>query len=308
MNKLLLAFCLLAAGAGAFHSARQYSTQLQQREQMANESWQTHTQQLALAQSEQAALTERIRELKQTPAQSQAASGSALWVALRTHRADRLPPELRQQTLAELGFDWRTSPDFVVVSKQAVCDLQMLAVRNGQLTVAASAVLALTPEERARVAETLERVKTDLRDWAVAHVERNEPTDEVLAYYTLPQDPKMSPTIIGAFATRLAEAVGRERAELIIPTAREWMKAIGVFDRDAKPAMMSIRRVLVGNEQRLNTETSYDDRPATETVSQPLYNHDRIAYPRNFHFIFPNGWADVAQREGFELPPSPEKK
>jgi hypothetical protein len=64
---------------------------------------------------------------------------------------------------------------------------------------------------------------------------------------------------------------------------------------------------VTGDEVRLTTETSYDD-GNTGTVSQDLYKSSKVAYPRNFHFIFPNGWADVAQREGFELPEPPPKK
>ncbi len=180
MNKLLLVMTFLAVGAGAFQVAQRQAARLQQELQAAHESWQSHTQQLALAQSEQAALTERIRELKQSLAQFRPVAGSALWSALQTNRADLLAPELRRMTLAELGFDWRTSPDFVVVTKQAVRDVGMLGVRNGQLTDAATGAFALTPDDRSQVAAAMERVKTDLTDWLVAHLERHEPAGDVL--------------------------------------------------------------------------------------------------------------------------------
>jgi len=304
MNKFLLALTLLTVGAGAFHAAQRRSDQLQHRVQAAHESWQAHTQQLTEAQSEQTALTERVRELKQTLAQSRAGAGSALWSALQTNRADRLPRELRRQTLAELGFDWRTSPDFVVVSKRTVRDVGMLSIRDGQLTEAAVGVLALTPGERAQIAAACEQVKADLTAWLLAHLERKEPSGEVLAHYTLPKDPELSKAITNAFTTALIAAVGRERAELIVPEARNWMSSIGVFDRDNKPAMIRVTRNVTGGEVRLSTETSYDD-SAVGTASRQLDKSSDVPYPRNFHFIFPNGWEDVAKREGFELPPPP---
>jgi hypothetical protein len=176
MNKILLAMMLFTVGAGAFHAAHRHSAQLQQKVQAAHESWQIHTQQLADARSEQAGLTERIRELKQTLAQSRPGAGSALWSALQTNRADRLPRELRRQTLAELGFDWRTSPDFVVVSKRTVRDVQMLALRDGQVTEAAVGVLALTAGERAQIATACERVKPISRPgWWRIWSARNRP-------------------------------------------------------------------------------------------------------------------------------------
>ena len=78
MKKILLALTFLAVGAGVFHSARQHASQLQQKVQAANESWQIHTQQLAVSQSEKIALTEHVRELKQTAVRVQPMTGSAL--------------------------------------------------------------------------------------------------------------------------------------------------------------------------------------------------------------------------------------
>ena len=37
--------------------------------------------------------------------------------------------------------------------------------------------------------------------------------------------------------------------------------------------------------------------------NQKLYDSEKA-----LRLIFPNGWADVAKREGFELPPEPQKK
>lgn len=303
MKKIFLALLLLAAGAGAFHAARQYSAKVRQGLLAANESWQSHTRQLAAAQAEHAALAERIRELRQMLAQSRGTTGSAVWTALQTNRADQLPPELRRMTLEELGFDWRTSPDFVIVTKQAVREVGMLGVRrSGQLTDAATGALALTPEERSQVAAAMERVKTDLTDWLVAHLERKEPADDVLAHYTLPKDTNAALVVSRAFAARLAEAVGRERTDIIMPAAREWMQSIGVFDLDTKPALMRVIRRWQGDEVRLSSVTSQDD--GWQTVTQPLGKGGN-SYPRSFHYVFPNGWQDIATREGFELPAPP---
>ena len=111
----------------------------------------------------------------------------------------------------------------------------MTAVRKGQLTDAADAALALTPEERGQVEAALERVKTDFRDWVLAHVERSDTTDEVLARYTLPKDPAVSQSISNAFTVAVYGALGRERAELVLPTAQDWrfrgFKVIGAISR-----------------------------------------------------------------------------
>lgn len=309
MNKILLAFIFLGAGAGAFQSARQHVTRLTQKAQAASESWQICTQQLAVAQSEHAALAERIGELKQTLAQARPGAGNTLWPALQTNRADRLPAALRRRALSELGFNWQSSPDYVVVTKQAVRDVQMAAVRNGKFTDVAAAVLALTPEERGQVETAIEQVRTDFQGWVLAHIERTEPTTEVLAHYTLPKDPAMSQSISNRFNTTVLGALGRERTELILPTAQGWMKSIGLYDCDAKPMMMAVKRSPTGNERRLMVEVSSPDQKGGPRLMD-LVNQigEFVPFPRAFRTLFPNGWADVASREGFELPAESKNK
>ena len=82
MNKILLALTLLGAGAGGFLTARQSTTQLKHEAQATREAWLAQTQLVALAQSDQAGLMERVRELKQALRQPPTAGESALWSAL----------------------------------------------------------------------------------------------------------------------------------------------------------------------------------------------------------------------------------
>src|SRR5262249_2704438 len=150
---------------------------------VAREAWMAQTQLLAVARSDRAVLAERIREIKRTLARSPDAAQSALWSTLQTNQA-RLSPELRERTLDEVGLNWQTSPDVIVVTKESVRGLGMEIIRrSGQLSDSAAAVLALTPVERSQVEAALARVKTDLKDWALARVERREPAEEVLVDY-----------------------------------------------------------------------------------------------------------------------------
>lgn len=301
MNRILLGLTILGAGAGGFLSARQSTTQLQHEANAAREVWLTQTQMVAAAQSDQVGLTEHIRELKQALAQSPDATERAIWSTLQTNRADRLPPELRERVFEELGLNWRSSPDFIVVSKQTVRDISMRSIHRGKMTDLAVIVLAITPEERGQVEAAIERVKTDFKDWTLAHVERNEPKDDVVAQYSLPGDPAVLQRINNNFATGVSDALGQERMEMILPSAREWMRQIGL---DGKPAKITVKRVGAGNEQSLRVQILY---PAGNTVSGDLAQYLR-SFPDALRPIFPNGWADVANREGFELPEEPQKK
>ena len=301
MNKILLALTFLGAGAGGLLTARQSTTQLQHEAKATREAWLAQTQIVAAAQSDQAGLTEHVRELKQALAQLPAVAESALWTALQINRTDRLPPELRERLREELGFNWQSSADFIVVSKEAVHDIQMRVILRGKLTDMAATVLAMTPEERGQVEAAMQRVQTDFNAWALAHVERSEPKDDVVAQYTLPGDPAMSQSISDNLATGVFDALGKERAELILASASQWMSDIGLH---GKPGKIIVKRVLAGNEQRLKVEILY---PLGNTVSLDLTQYLR-SFPAAFRSIFPDGWADVAKREGFELPPETQKK
>ena len=313
MNKILLALTILSAGAGGLVTSRESTIQLQHEANAAREVWLAETQRVAAAHSEQAGLAKRIRNLKQALAQSPAVAENELWSALQKNRADRLPPELRESLLEELRFNWQSSKDFIVVSKQTVRDLQMEAVRDGKLTDVAATVLTLTPEERGQIEAAAERVMTDFKEWMLAHVERTEPKDDVLAQHALPKDPAMSRSISNSFATAVSDAAGRERAELILPSAQKWMKSMGLYDCDARPPRIFVKRSLKGNEQRLEIEITSQN-GGGNTYSGELSNHPQWgfdpygAFPRAFRIIFPNGWPDVARREGFELPEKSQKK
>jgi hypothetical protein len=230
---------------------------------------------------------------------------SLVWSALQTNRAGHLTPELRDSLLEELGFNWQSSPDFIVVSKDTVRDVHMAVIEgDGKLTDIAAIVLALTPGERVQVETAMQRVQAEGKDWASSHIERSEPKDDVVAQYTLPGDPTMS--ISNNFASGVFEALGRERAELILPSAENWMiSSTGIGD--TKPTTMTIKRYLAGNEQRLKVQIQWHD-GATQSQDLWLGPPWGIDFPEVFRSIFPNGWVDLAKREGFELPEKSQEK
>ncbi len=307
MNKILLALTILGAGAGGFLTAHQSTIQLEREANAAREAWLAQTQLVTVAQSEQAGLMERVRELKQqAQAQPPAVDESALWSSLQTNRADHLPPELRERLLEELGFNWQSSEDFIVVSKQALRDIQMQAIpqrRDGWnvgLTDVVARVLAMTPEERSQVEAAIVRVKTDFRDWTLSHVERHEPKDDVVAHYILPNYPAMS--VSNNFAIGLFEAVGRERAELLLLNPQNWMSGLGLESNPmTHTAVFIIKREVGGNVQRFKAEIQ-------KNIGRSSGYLPGASFPNAFRPLFPNGWPDVAKREGFELPEEPQKK
>jgi len=179
---------------------------------------------------------------------------------------------------------------------------------QGKLTDVAAAVLAMTPEERSQVETAIERVKMDFRDWVLANVERIEPGDDVVAQYALPTNPVIGQTISNALVSAVSQALGQERAGLVLPSLQVWMRDIvGLYDSASAAVAFTIKRSITGDETQLKARvtTMRNDRSATDSYTI----RDRsFAFPRAFRSIFPNAWADVAEREGFELPKKPEKK
>jgi hypothetical protein len=300
MNKILLALSLLGAGAGGFLTARQATIQLQHEAKATRAAWLAQTQLVAAAQRDQVGLIEHVRELKQTLTQPPAVAENALWTVLQTSRTGHLTPELRERLFEELGFNWRSSAEFIVVSKDTVRDIQMQAIRDdGKLTDIAATVLALTPRERGQVKAAIQRVQTEFKDWALSHTERSEPKDDIVAQYTLPGAPTMSQNMSNNFANGVFDALGRERAELFLASAQNWMMVtVGPV---GEGTTLIVKRYLAGNEQRLKFQMDHFHGISGGDLSE-------FGLPRPFLPIFPNGWADVAKREGFELPEKSQEK
>ena len=309
MNKILLVLSILGAGAGAFVSTRQSTGQLQHEANAAREAWLAQTQLVAVAQNDQASLTGHIRQMKLTLAQPQAVEEILLWSAVQTNRAGHLAPELREPLLEELGFNWQSSPDYIVVSKETVREIWQVnwmqkVIEDRKLTDLAAAVFALTADERGQVDAALQRANADSRDWALAHIERGEPQNDVVAQYTMPGDPAMAKSIHDNFTNAVLQALGRERAELI--TAEAWRHGVKGTPPD-RPATLIIRRYMAGNEQRLKVQRRSPNgaTPSPDLWRGPNYG---VIFPDVFRAVFPEGWDDVAKREGFELPENPQEK
>jgi hypothetical protein len=300
-----MALTILSAGAGGFVTARHASSQMARETSGNREAWLVQTQQLAAVQTEQADLAGRIRGLKTSLAQTQPVAENALWSMLQTNRADDLPPELRERLLEEIGFNWQASPDFIVVTKRSVRDTGAWMLNKGKLSEVAATILAMTPEQRGQVEAGIQQAQAHYNDWALAHMERREPAEGELARYYLPGDPAMVQSIRTDISAGILAALGKERAKIMEGSVGSWMTDnVGL---GPKGATLFIRRELVGNQQRLKAEKYSSDKRASG-ISVSFGYFPEFDLPATFRPIFPNGWADVAQREGFELPKESEKK
>jgi len=249
---------------------------------------------LAQAQTRHTELTTRVHELKhEFGVQPHAGAEVPLANLIATNGISRLTPEMRERLLAELGFNWNSTGDFVVVSKDSLPKLRMGAVRGDRLTDTVCSVLAIKPEERAAVESVMADMAGQLKTWVMSHAQRTEPQDDVVAKYSLPIDAEFSQSRSNTFAVAVISALGNERGQLMLDYASSWM-----FDaqmRGAGSTTLTVRRPADGPE-RLSFQVN--------TPNGGMYSEGSPfqQFPEVFRSIFPDGWVDLAQREGFELP------
>jgi hypothetical protein len=299
MKRIFLTLTILVAGASAFCAFHYSAARIRNDAADGRDAWLAQTQLLARTQIQRTELTTRIRELKQDLF-SRSGGGtpdSELARLIATNGMMHLSPEQRERLLAELGFDWNSTGDYLVVSKDSLRKVTLNATHNNRLTDAACQVLALTPEERAGVESAMSRAAADYKTWATSHIQRTEPEGDVVAKYTLQTDADVSQSFSNTFCSGVMTALGSERGELLLDYAGSWMMDMGLepAGRPRSPTTMIVRR-----QSGDQTGLGYELRQAGSTMSTVVSPWQ--PFPGAFLPLFPGGWPDLAAREGFELP------
>jgi hypothetical protein len=143
-------------------------------------------------------------------------------------------------------------------------------------------------------------VRTDFKNWVLAQAQRVEPADDVVARYSLPGDAATARSITNDLFTAITEAVGKERTQLMSKNVLAWLDEMGISRHSTQ---LTIERETVGDEARLKVELRENGRNKSGYL--PMEDRD---FPSALRILFPNRWADLATREGFELPAKPQKK
>jgi hypothetical protein len=205
-----------------------------------------------------------------------------------------------EQLRAELDCSWSTTGDYLVVSKKSLEAISFDSVKNAKLTAAARAAFAMSDPEQAALGELMHRLAASHTAWAQAHVERAEPTGDVLAKYTLPVNLELSQSLSNQFTAGIYATLGSERGQLFQQHAYSWMEALGMRSGPTSayansPATMTVARYNKQSDQLSFTlQRANSQMQAGVTPWQP--------FPEEFRAVFPGGWRELAQREGFELP------
>lgn len=299
MKRLLIAFLILSAGATVFRGFQNSTARLERTAKANETAWQAQIQLVAQTRMEHVRLEQNVRdserELKEARQAESAYSSSAILIP---EPGQHLSPAQREKSLAELGFNWDTTGDYVVVSKNTLQHIRLDGMKGMKLSDVASQVLAITPEERAAINSMTEQVSADYKNWAETNMQRVTPSGDVVAKYTLPPDPQFSQSLSNMFAGAVISTLGSERGQLLLDYSRSWMVAMDMrsYVNPPAPTTMTISRYGSGADYHLRVEVNQGGNTMGTDVSpwQP--------FPRAFQPLFPGGWRDLAVREGFQLP------
>jgi len=264
----------------------------------------THTQSFARTLIERTELDEHVRELKQRLAATATNFAQRRADALVPRSGHILTPTQREVLLAEFGFNWNSTGDYLVVSKQTLRSISLDGVKGNKLAKVVCDVLAIRPEERATIEATMQQVAAGYKSWAESHVQREEPSGDVVAQYTMPAEAKISQSLSNNYVNGILTTLGKERGDLMEDYSRDWMVALGMnrAGSSSGDTTIIVKRYQAGDEMRLGFEL----RQAGGTMSTDVSPWQ--PFPEAFKPLFPGGWKDLAAREGFELPKDFQKK
>ena len=308
MKRALLAILILATGTTVFCALR--NATIVTRNELTNQTnaWHAQTQQLARLHIEKQLTLERLNETKEllaaqppVPALTQLAAK-----VLSGESLTNLSPRECEQLRAELDCSWNTTGDYLVISKKSLEGISFDSVKDAKLTGAARAALAMTDQEQATLGELMQRLAKSHSAWAKEHIQREEPTGDIVAKYSLPVNEEFTQSLSNQFTTAIYATLGDERGQLFQQHAYSWMSALGMGSGPASayansPATITIERYSKDSDQlRYTLQRANSQMQTSVSPWQP--------FPEEFRTAFPGGWQELAQREGFELPKEFKKK
>ncbi|HZQ45467.1 MAG TPA: hypothetical protein VFC07_00525 [Verrucomicrobiae bacterium] len=302
MKRILPAMLVLMAGTTLFYTLRHSTNALRQEAAEARETLTRQIQLMVQARIQLTNVQEQVRELKGNLRDLKKIGGpQAVDPLLSRTGSTHLSAAQSEQMLTELGFNWKSTGDYLVVSKDTLRAVSLDGIRGMKMNEAAAGVLALTPDERANVDALIQSLGRSYQNWVETHAQRVEPGGKVIAQYTLPADADFSQSLSSQFTEGVLSALGEERGNLLLQYSGSWMQDLGMNEDNA--TTLTVTRYGSGDNMRLGFTLKSSDGSNMSTDVSPYQ-----PFPQAFLPLFPNGWKDLANREGFSLPKSFQKE
>lgn len=294
MNRLVLAFIAACVGVAGFALFYQRAGKSEVATATIVRRWQSATNDLGVTQeailSLRAEIQEKQERLRQVNRYPNVSSEMLKLLEGNKFRGQaRAWAELRQQ----LGIGWDTSPDYVLVSKQAIRGVWFnKLLYDGSLSDDVAKLLSFSPDEQKAVRAALAAA----REGQWLNVTSTPPSGDIVAQYTIvPPDPAFASGQSNAFAADITAAIGPERASFFLPDA--WRELVSDL-APSEAETMVIRQTNVDGQPDLVEEETHGTNVSTMPVRYAHYP----AFP--VLKLFPGGWQAMSKALGFELPPS----
>jgi len=305
MRKLLLAILILSAGAAGFGRLRRAAADAQGSVEQTRVEWAAVNHRVEELEKLITGLKADVKEKRARldRASVQTRFSPELLAVLDRDLAPNWPKKVPSELRERLGIAWTNSADYILVAKSVLKNLYFSSPgERGNLKSPVCAVLAITPDERAAIEAAMRQAEADHATWTITNVIRTEPTGDVVAHYTIPANRDQARTILEPLMETVKTTLGRERTELLQHFAGGWLLGLGrLGDQDTT---LIVRRHVEGNQSRLGLEVRYE--PAAgdpdEDRSIGVNSVTGRSFPPAFRAVFPGGWRELAEREGFTLP------
>ena len=295
MRKLFLALLILGSGAALFVNIKNANAHLRQQIAAANEILEERTVAVEQLRSQQAELNRQVRDLKRELGRQSHPSVDADRLALIEEGGKgTLTEEAREKLFEELGFDWHASPEHLVVSKDSLRQIDLGALENNQLSDALCGVLDIQPSERTALDSVLQQIHADHAAWVVANARREAPSGDILAKYHIPANPELGSSFSNALASAASTTLGDDRAGFFVEYVGNSMYQSRLLAGNESTLM--IERYLANNQPRLRCEVKSQHSSSSHDITR------HQTFPAAFRPLFPGGWKELAERDGFELP------
>jgi len=293
MSKLFFLLIAVCIGSTGFmvsrHDARRAraaSTMLTKQLQSVTNDFSSLQSELSVLQDEVGAKQKRLREARQYP------NISPEMLEILEGKSDGLGSKGWAELREQLGIGWNSSPDYVLVNKQAIKDVWYnKLLYGGTLSQDSIRLLNLSPKEESAIKAALAQA----REGQWMNVKTTSPGGDIVAQLTIPPpDPEFEEAQSNAFSAAINLAIGSERAKLFQPDAwREFLSDVAPSETE----MMTIRQTEVDGQPDLVCELVQGTNVSTSPVRYAMYP----AFP--VLKLFPGGWQAMAQAMNFNLPP-----
>ena len=304
MKRILTILSILLAGAVAFGwmRTREQTLAVATKDLEAQRvQWQSR---FAVAEVEQGVLRDALAAAKPV---ARAAGRSmdpfsprlAEWLAAGNYST--VPADLVSELRTALGLAEDTNADYVLISKPTMQTLRPPGPRQkDKLSDGLCGLLSIAPEQRTQIETAMAGARKEFADWAKQNVVRDTPRGDEVLRYTLPAANDFADALTNRLLSAISDSIGTQRSSLFRTYAETWFQIEMGYLGGVTNTLAVLKRPDENGQEALFYKLTREREGSSMSEGPGKINPGR--FPPAWRNVFPGGWAEVAEREGFELP------